>query len=274
MSPVTLHNPGASGRPSGYSHAASANGIVLVSGQVAAHSVIEAGEGLVAEFASALAGVVAALASAGASPSGLLSLRMFVTDLVAYESARPALAPVFRDALGGHYPAATLVEVAGLIGGAGVEIEGLAIGGTTSQTSPGADRRGNADAAGDWPARIRLRLAPADARYAGGLVPGSKAMEIFSDLETELSLIEAGDEGLLVAYELVEFLAPLHVGEFVEGRARVVSRGRSSRAVEAELYKVVAVDSAGCGAAIESPQLVARAHATIVVGRTTSEEEE
>lgn len=268
MPTVTLHNPAAGGRPSGYSHAASANGIVLVSGQIAAPAVIEAGEGFVAEFASALDGVVAALASAGASPSGLLSLRIFVTDLAAYESASRALAPVFHEALGGHYPAATLVEVRRLLGGAGVEIEGLAIAGTAGEALPaGAD----AGAPQDWPARIRMRLAPADARYAGGLVPGSKAMEIFSDLQTELSLLEAGDEGLLAAYEHVEFLAPLHAGEFVEGRARVVSRGRSSRAVELELHKVVAVDGEGRGAAIEPPQLAARARATIVVGRAPSE---
>ena len=33
-------------------------------------------------------------------------------------------------------------------------------------------------------ALIRLRLAPSDARYAGNLVAGSKALEIFADLET------------------------------------------------------------------------------------------
>ena len=44
----------------------------------------------------------------------------------------------------------------------------------------------------DDEAMIRLRLAPSDARYAGNLVPGSKAMEIFADLETELALREGG----------------------------------------------------------------------------------
>ena len=74
---------------------------------------------------------------------------------------------------------------------------------------------------------IRLRLAPADARYARGLAAGSKAMEIFADLETELALREGGDEGLCVGYDMVEFLAPLRSGDFVEGRARVVERGRT-----------------------------------------------
>src|ERR687889_1173893 len=85
-------------------------------------------------------------------------------------------------------------------------------------------------------ATLRLRLGPRDARYADGLVPGAKAMELFGDLETEIALKEGGDEGLCVAYDMVEFLAPLHVGDYVEARARVVSRGSTSRRLYLELH--------------------------------------
>src|SRR3954451_24277905 len=88
-------------------------------------------------------------------------------------------------------------------------------------------------------ATLRVRLAPADARYAGGLVPGSKAMELFGDLETEIALREGGDEGLCVAYDMVEFLAPLHVGDYVEASGWVMSRGNSSRKLRLELLKVL-----------------------------------
>ena len=121
-------------------------------------------------------------------------------------------------------------------------------------------------------ATIRLRLAPADARYAGGLAAGSKAMEIFADLETELSLLEGGDEGLCAGYDSVEFLAPLRVGDFIEGTARVVARGRTSRRVEAEIYKVLSVDERGIKFEQEGPILAARATATIVVGKTVAAE--
>jgi acyl dehydratase len=117
-------------------------------------------------------------------------------------------------------------------------------------------------------ATLRLRLSPADGRYADGLVPGSKAMELFGDLETEIALLEGGDEGLCAGYDMVEFLAPLHVGDYVEGRARVVSRGRTSRRLYAELLRVRAVDGHGIDASPEEPELVARASVTIVVGRT------
>lgn len=124
-------------------------------------------------------------------------------------------------------------------------------------------------AAAGTEAKLRLRLGPADARYAGGLVAGAKVMELFGDLETELGLLEGGDEGLCAGYDMVEFLAPLHVGDFIEARARVVGRGRSSRQIEAELYKVLSVDADGLAVQYEQPVLAARARATIVVGRTS-----
>ena len=117
-------------------------------------------------------------------------------------------------------------------------------------------------------ATLRLRLGPGDARYAEGLVPGSKAMELFGDLETEIALREGGDEGLCVAYDMVEFLAPLRVGDYVEASARVVSRGTTSRKLFAEIYRVLAVDDHGVDASPQEPELVARASVTIVVGRT------
>jgi 3-aminobutyryl-CoA ammonia-lyase len=116
-------------------------------------------------------------------------------------------------------------------------------------------------------ALIRLRLGPADARYGGDLVAGATAMAIFGDLETELAIHTYGDEGLCVAYHSVEFLAPLRSGDFVEGRARIVSSGRTSRRIRAVLYKVLEAEPDGRGSRLEPPILAARAEATIVSGR-------
>ena len=117
-------------------------------------------------------------------------------------------------------------------------------------------------------ARIRLRLGPADARYSGGLVAGARAMEIFGDLETEIALREGGDEGLCAGYDMVEFLAPLHVGDFVDATARIVARGNTSRKIALELYKVASVGPDGRGGHHDPPVLAARASVTIVVGRS------
>ena len=115
--------------------------------------------------------------------------------------------------------------------------------------------------------RIRLRLGPGDARYAGGLVAGAKVMEIFGDLETEIALREGGDEGLCVAYDMVEFLAPLHAGDFIDATAHVVERGNTSRKIALELHKVASVGPDGRGGHLDPPVLAARASVTIVVGR-------
>ena len=115
--------------------------------------------------------------------------------------------------------------------------------------------------------RIRLRLGPTDARYGGALVAGAKVMEIFGDLETEIALREGGDEGLCAGYDMVEFLAPLHVGDFVDATARVVERGNTSRKIALELHKVASVGPDGRGGHHDPPILAARASVTIVVGR-------
>lgn len=114
---------------------------------------------------------------------------------------------------------------------------------------------------------IRLRLGPGDARYGGDLVAGATAMAIFGDLETELAIRTYGDEGLCVAYHSVEFLAPLRPGDFVEGRARIVSAGRTSRRIRAELRRVIGAEPDGRGAVLDPPIVAARAEATIVSGR-------
>ena len=116
-------------------------------------------------------------------------------------------------------------------------------------------------------ARLRLRLGPADARYGTDLVAGATALALFGDLETELALRIYGDEGLCVAYHSVEFLAPLRAGDFIEGRAWVVGRGRTSRRVRAELHRVLAAGPDGVGGPLDPPVLAVRAEATIVSGR-------
>ena len=199
---------------------------------------------LAAELRAALAKL-----KAEAGDAELLQIRVFVTDMAAYVAARPQL---------GGLPAASVIEVGALLDGARVEIDGVA------SARPAAP----VPAGGEEDAVIRLRLAPADARYAGRLAAGSKAMEIFADLETEIALREGGDEGLCVAYDMVEFLAPLRSGDFVEGRARVVERGRSSRRISAEIHKLLEVDEDGVLLPADGPVLAARASVTIVVGRT------
>jgi 3-aminobutyryl-CoA ammonia-lyase len=115
---------------------------------------------------------------------------------------------------------------------------------------------------------IRLRMSASDAHYGGFLVNGAHLLSLFGDVATELAIQCDGDEGLLVGYEQIEFLAPIYAGDFIEARGRITKIGRTSRRIEFEAYKVIAVrrdlnDSAAD--ILDKPVLVGRAIGTTVV---------
>jgi 3-aminobutyryl-CoA ammonia-lyase len=124
---------------------------------------------------------------------------------------------------------------------------------------------------GDTPefsATIRVRLSASDAHYGGHLVNGAHMLALFGDVATELAIQCDGDEGLLVSYESVEFLAPLYAGDFVEATGRITRIGRTSRRMEFEARKVIAARrdiSDSAADVLEAPIVVGRAIGTTVV---------
>ena len=114
----------------------------------------------------------------------------------------------------------------------------------------------------------RLRLSQADAHYGGGLVAGARVLELFGDVATELSIRHDGDEGLLAGYSSVEFLAPVHAGDFLEVRGEITRIGTTSRemAFEAVRYAAPRGDISDSAAEVlGEPEIVARAVSTCVV---------
>jgi 3-aminobutyryl-CoA ammonia-lyase len=87
---------------------------------------------------------------------------------------------------------------------------------------------------------IRLRMSAHDAHYGGNLVDGARMLALFGDVATELLIKLDGDEGLFVAYDKVEFLAPVYAGDYVEAEGRIVKTGNTSRTMEFEARKVIA----------------------------------
>ncbi|HHT85304.1 MAG TPA: 3-aminobutyryl-CoA ammonia lyase [Firmicutes bacterium] len=117
-------------------------------------------------------------------------------------------------------------------------------------------------------ALLRIRVSQADAHYGGGLVAGAKIMEYFGDVATELCIRSDGDEGLFAAYESVEFKAPVYAGDFLEVRGRIVSKGRRSRKVEMEAYKVIVPEydkGPSKARVLDEPIPVATAKGTVVI---------
>ena len=115
---------------------------------------------------------------------------------------------------------------------------------------------------------IRRRMGSEDAHYGGELVAGATMLEIFGDLITELAIKQDGDEGLFRAYESVEFLAPVHAGDFIEARGKIVSVGNTSRKCEFEAWKVITVRpdiSDSAADMLSEPVLVCKATGTTVV---------
>lgn len=117
-------------------------------------------------------------------------------------------------------------------------------------------------------ARLRLRMSAHDAHYGGGLVDGARMLGLFGDVATELLIRTDGDEGLFRAYDAVEFLAPVHAGDYVEAIGRIVDRGNTSRRMAFEAWKVITPRpdlSDSAAEVLEEPVLVARATGTCVV---------
>lgn len=116
---------------------------------------------------------------------------------------------------------------------------------------------------------IRLRISAHDAHYGGGLVDGAKMMNLFGDVATELLIRFDGDEGLFVAYDKVEFLAPVYAGDYIEATGRIVSTGKTSRKMEFEARKVItaaaSTDQPSAADVLENPVVVCRASGTCVV---------
>jgi 3-aminobutyryl-CoA ammonia-lyase len=115
---------------------------------------------------------------------------------------------------------------------------------------------------------IRLRLSQADAHYGGNLVDGARMLALFGDVATERLVRHDGDEGLFRAYDAVEFLAPVHAGDFVEASGQIVKEGRTSRAMTFEARKVIVPRpdlSDSAAEVLAEPVVVCRASGTCVV---------
>ena len=120
---------------------------------------------------------------------------------------------------------------------------------------------------GSLTAALRVRLSAHEAHYGGNLVDGARILALFGDVATELLIRHDGDEGLFVAYDLVEFKAPVYAGDYVEARGRIVNVGNTSRTMEFEAYKVIAARSDVAPSAadvLDEPLLVVRARGTCV----------
>ena len=118
-------------RPSGYANAVSERGrIVALAGQVGWDPVTEriVSDDFVAQTRQALHNIVTILHAANVHPRQVVRLTWYVTVRAEYMATLPDVGTAYREVFGPHYPAMTLVIVAGLLEpGAKVEIEATAV---------------------------------------------------------------------------------------------------------------------------------------------------
>jgi 3-aminobutyryl-CoA ammonia-lyase len=112
---------------------------------------------------------------------------------------------------------------------------------------------------------LRLRVGAEQAHYGGGLVDGAFLLKLFGDAATELLIRHDGDEGLFRAYSSVDFLAPVHAGDYLEVEAELTQAGRTSRQMRFEARKVIAPETGSSARLLDPPEIVARATGTCVV---------
>jgi enamine deaminase RidA (YjgF/YER057c/UK114 family) len=128
---MKIINPEALGQPRGYSNGVlfEEGSILFVAGQIGwdRESRIVS-DGFAEQFAQALENVLAVVRNAGGGPENIGRLLIFVTDKDEYSSSRRDVGAAYRQLMGNHFPAMTLVEVSSLLEPlAKVEIEALAV---------------------------------------------------------------------------------------------------------------------------------------------------
>jgi enamine deaminase RidA (YjgF/YER057c/UK114 family) len=116
--------------PVGYANGIEAAGrLVFVAGQVGwdAQQVFHSKE-ISIQFEQALRNVLAVLAQAGGRAEHICRMTAYCCDKPAYLAARPALGRIWRELMGRHYPAMSMIFVSDLLDSPGkIELEATAV---------------------------------------------------------------------------------------------------------------------------------------------------
>ena len=129
MSHEILH-PKNWAKAKGYANGIAASGKLIFCGGLIGWNADQKFETIdfVEQVEQTLKNIVAVLTEAGAKPEHLVRLTWFVTSKTEYLTRLKDVGRVYREVIGGHYPAMTMVQVVALIEDqAKVEIEATAV---------------------------------------------------------------------------------------------------------------------------------------------------
>jgi enamine deaminase RidA (YjgF/YER057c/UK114 family) len=110
--PATVLLPAGWPKPKGYANGIRARGeMIFIAGQIGWDTQGRFAEGFVAQARQALQNMLAVLAEGGAQPEHLVRMTWYVTDIEAYRHSLKELGAAYRQIIGRHYPAMTLLGV-------------------------------------------------------------------------------------------------------------------------------------------------------------------
>ena len=126
---IKLTNPPHWPTPKGYSNAVVARGdIVFVAGQIGWKDGTFVEKGLVGQLRQTLINIGEALEASGAKLTDIARMTWFVTDRSEYVTNLKEIGAVYREVMGKHFPAMSVVEVKSLMEAeAKIEIEATAV---------------------------------------------------------------------------------------------------------------------------------------------------
>ncbi len=126
MKPI---NPQGWPQPRGYANAMLAdNGVLFIAGQIGWDAQGRLAPDFVSQFRQALANIRTIVESAGGRVEQIARLTWYVTDVEQYRAKARDIGAAYRELLGKHFPAMTVVEVSSLVEkDALVEIEATAV---------------------------------------------------------------------------------------------------------------------------------------------------
>lgn len=119
---------------------------------------------------------------------------------------------------------------------------------------------------------LSYNMTTADAADVDGRIPIGRHFDFIGDVETELMILNDGDESLCLGYNNVEFFEDVYVGDMMDYTAEMVKVGNTSRICRIACYKVATSaarikDDAQPGEMVyfEEPKLVAEGEVILVV---------
>jgi hypothetical protein len=87
-------------------------------------------------------------------------------------------------------------------------------------------------------AELNYNMTTADANNVDGVIPVGRQFDFRGDVETELMILNDGDESLCLGYTDVELYEDAYAGDQLNFRAEMLKVGNTSRTCRISTYKV------------------------------------